>query len=102
MRRVRHKFNAQPVEFDGIKFPSKREGKRYNALKMLQLCGEVVFFLRQVPFHLPGNVVYRCDFQVFWADGHVGFEDTKGFLTAAFKRNMKQVQAMYPIKIELL
>ena len=95
-----HKFKAQQVEYDGIKFPSKKEANRYLELKLLQRAGEVVFFLRQVPFHLPGNTKYLCDFQVFWKDGTVGHEDAKGMRTKAFIRNKKQVEAIYPIKIE--
>jgi prepilin-type processing-associated H-X9-DG protein len=69
---------------------------------LLRAGGEVVFFLRQVPFHLPGGVVYRCDFQVFWADGHVSFEDAKGHRTKDFIRNKKMVESLYPVEIEEL
>jgi hypothetical protein len=51
---IYHKFRAIRCEADGIKFPSKKERKRYLELKQLQELGEVTFFLRQVPFYL-GN-----------------------------------------------
>ena len=57
------------------------------------------FFLRQIPIRLPGKVKYVCDFQVFWKDGTVTFEDVKGYKTAMYKRNKKQVEEIYPIKI---
>lgn len=100
--RARHKFHAKPTVNDGIRFDSKKEAARYETLKLLQTAGEVVFFLRQTRFHLPGNVSYSCDFLVFWADGHVSVEDVKGMRTEAYKRAKKQVEAAYPIEIEEL
>lgn len=101
-KEVRHKFNAKITERDGYKFHSKKEANRYDQLIMLQRSGEVLFFLRQVPLHLPGNVTYRVDFLVFWTDGHVSVEDVKGFITPQFIDKRKMVEALYPIKIEVL
>jgi hypothetical protein len=53
----------------------------------------------QTPIHLPGNVKYVCDFQVFWADETVTFEDVKGVKTPVYNVKKKQVEAEYPIKI---
>ena len=96
---LKHKFKAKPTETDGIKFSSKKEAKRYNNLKTLQNIGEVIFFLRQVPFHLPGRVKYVCDFFIFWANGEVTIEDVKGFKTETYKAKKKMVEAIYPIII---
>ncbi len=96
---IRHKYRAKPTELDGIKFASKKEAKRYSELKLLREAGEVVFFLRQTPLHLPGGVKYVCDFLVFWADGTVTFEDVKGMRTAQYKTKKKIVEATYPIEI---
>ncbi len=95
----RHKFKAKRVELDGIKFPSKKEARRYEELKLLIKGGEVVFFLRQVPFYLSGGVKYICDFQIFWTNGTVTFEDAKGFRTPLYIGKKKMVEAFYPIKI---
>jgi hypothetical protein len=97
---IRHKFNATRTELDGIKFPSKLEARRYAQLKALQAAGDVLFFLRQVPFHLPGGVTYRVDFQIFWADGRVSFEDAKGMATETYKIKRRQVEALFPVTIE--
>ena len=99
--RHKHKFMAVPTKADGIRFDSKKEAARYENLKLLQMAGEVVFFLRQVPFHLPGGTTYRVDFQIFWANGEVSFEDVKGMQTKEFIRAKKQVEALYPVKIEV-
>lgn len=97
----RHKFHAKPTETDGIRFDSKKEARYYLDLKLRQRAGEVVFFLRQVPFHLPGGTVYRVDFQVFEDDGTVRFIDVKGYETPEFIRAKKQVEALYPVEIEV-
>ena len=97
---IRHKYNAKPVEHDGIRFDSTKEAKRYETLKLLRAAGEVLAFLRQVPFHLPGGVRYVCDFAVFWADGSVTFEDVKGFKTESYKAKKRMVEDLYsPITI---
>lgn len=95
-----HKFKAHPTEYDNIKFSSKKEQKRYLQLKLLQSQGVIVFFLRQVPFHLIGQVKYVCDFLVFWEDGHVTIEDVKGFKTPMYILKKKQVEELYPITIQ--
>lgn len=99
----RHKYNVSPAAqrtVDGIVFDSKKEASRYRELLILKQNGEVLTFLRQVPFHLPGSTRYVCDFVVFWADGMVTFEDVKGVRTATYIKNKKQVEALYaPITI---
>jgi hypothetical protein len=99
MRSHRHKFNAKQTEVDGIKFQSKLEAKYYNQLKLRVRAKDVVFFLRQVPFHLPGGVTYRVDFQVFLSNGTVEFIDVKGLETKDFIMKKKMVEALYPVEI---
>jgi dsDNA-binding SOS-regulon protein len=96
---IKHKFRAVRTELDGIKFASKKEAKRYKELVLLKHSGEVLFFLRQVPIHLPANVRYVLDYLIFWANGEVTFEDVKGMKTAMYILKKKQVEALYPIKI---
>lgn len=96
---LRHKFKAKPCEYDDIKFASKKEAKRYLELQSLKRLGEVVFFLRQTPFHLTGGVKYVCDYLVFWKNGEVTIEDVKGMRTDMYKLKKKQVEILYPITI---
>jgi hypothetical protein len=102
MRRLfhKHKFNAKTTELDGIKFSSKKEAAYYVRLKRLVAAGDVVFFLRQVPLHLPGGVRLVVDFLEFRADGTVHFVDTKGMETESFKAKRRMIEAVYPIQIE--
>ena len=97
---TRHKFSAVQTESDGIKFSSKKEARYYQNLKLRHRAGEVLFFLRQVPIHLPGGVKLVVDFQEFHADGSVHFVDTKGFETESFKAKRRMVESLYPFKIE--
>lgn len=99
IREIKHKFNAKAQNYDGIKFPSKAELQRYIELKALIKTGEVLFFLRQVPFHLPGSIKFVCDYLVFWADGTVTFEEVKGVKTPLYIAKKKMVEAIYGIKI---
>ena len=84
---------------DGIRFPSQKEKKYYDQLVLAKRSGELAFFLRQVPLHLPGNVKYLCDFVEFWANGEVRFVDTKGYRTPMYKTKLKIVRELYPIEI---
>jgi len=100
MKYPHHKFKAQRTELDGIKFASKKEAKYYQDLKLLQQVGEVVFFLRQPRFDLPGGTKYYADFLVFWSNGTASFVDVKGHRTKSYIRAKKQVEALYPVTIE--
>lgn len=101
--RPKNKYNAKKTVRDGMTFDSKTEAQYYDHLKKLRDdTGSVLFFLRQVPFDLPGNVKYRVDFQIFWADGEITFEDVKGQETSMFKMKKKQVEDLYPIEITIV
>lgn len=101
MYRQKHKFKAKACEYNGIKFPSLLERDAYMVIERLKKAGRIVMFLRQVPFHLPGEVTYRVDFQVFWDDGTVSFIDAKGVETKEFILKKKQVEDLYPVEIEI-
>lgn len=100
--KFKHKFKAKPVDEDGHHFQSTLEWKYFKHLKLLQNTGEVVFFLKQVPFHLPGGVKYVVDYQIFYVDGSVRFVDVKGVETDTFKIKRKIVQDLYPVEIEIV
>lgn len=104
---LKHKYGAKRTEIDCIKFDSKIEAKYYQALKLHQKSGSLLFFLRQTPFHLPGGIKYVCDFTEFWAptkddQGSVVFTDVKGYDTPVSKLKRKQVEDLYGIKINIV
>ena len=102
MKKLTHKYRAKKTQNDGFNFDSKLEARFYLHLKNQQEKGNIVFFLRQVPFHLPGNVKYVCDFQVFWEDGDISFIDIKGMDTPMSKAKRKLVEGHYPLEIEVI
>lgn len=97
------KYRAQPVVIDGIRFDSKAEGKYYEELKLraASATDPLLFFLRQVPFDLPGGVKYRADFLEVYPD-QIRVIDVKGMETAQFRDKKKMVEALYPVEIELV
>ena len=97
-----HKYSAEAVVVDGIRFDSKGEARHYERLKLEQRSGHVLFFLRQVPIHLPGGTILRVDFLVFYADGTFRFLDFKGVETETFKVKKREVEFHYPIEIEVV
>lgn len=97
-----HKYYAQRQEVDGINFDSKKEARRYQALKQLQKVNEVKYFIRQPSFDIGAGVKYKADFLIVWTNGKVTIEDVKGYQTPTFKMKKKLVEAKYPIKIELI
>jgi hypothetical protein len=70
-------------------------------LKMRQSSGDVLFFLEQVPFRIPG-MKYVADFMVFLADGTVEVVDVKGRDTPMSKAKRKAVEELYPIEIKIV
>lgn len=98
----KHKYNAKKTDIDGIRFDSKKEAKYYQDLLLRQRAGEVIFFLRQTAFHLPGGVTYRVDFQEFHSDGTIHFVEIKGFETKDWIMKKKLVEALYPVEIEVI
>lgn len=99
---LRHKFRAKPVEDDGQHFSSKLEWSFYKHILLLQKTGLILFFLRQIPFHLPGGAKYVTDFQIFYTDGTIRFIDVKGMETSEFILKKKLVEAIYPVTIEVI
>ena len=101
-----HKYNAQPTEFDGIRFDSKREAERYQELQMLAAAGEIHSLQLQPRFELQpsfkrnGKTVraihYVADFQYVTQNGRHVVEDTKGMATAVFKLKKKLFLYRYP------
>lgn len=94
------KYRAKATVIDNVRFASQKEGAMYVKLKAMQAAGEILYFLMQVPFYLPGGVKYVCDFVVVCVDETLRYVDVKGFKTPVYILKKKQVEALYPVKIE--
>jgi len=104
----RSKYRNTRTEYNGMKFDSKLEAdfcKRLDLLKEGPLKESFKYYLRQVPFHLPGGIIYRVDFMEVYAYGKleiIRYTDVKGFETKEFKMKKKQVKALYGVTINIV
>lgn len=97
----KHKYGAVRSEIDGIKFPSQLEKNCYLLLKNLQDSKKIVFFLRQVPFDLPGGFRHFVDYCIFTKDTVI-FLEAKGRDLAQGKLKRKQVEDIYNIPVHVV
>lgn len=99
----RSKYGAVGVRVDGRFFHSKREARRYQQLKVLEMIGEIRNLECQVrlPLFVNGMKVttYVCDFRYITKDGRTILLDVKGMETEVFKLKKKLVQACLGIDI---
>ena len=102
LKKPRNKFNAIKTVVDGITFASKAEAEYYRQLKNSQSIGTISYFLRQVPFTLPGGTRYIVDFMIVHRNGTISYVDVKGQTLASFVRSKKQVEALYPVEITVV
>lgn len=102
---VRAKYGNHKVVIDGITFDSKKEGERYNQLRMMECAGKIHCLKMQVPFILAPAIQihgrtkpalrYFADFQYFEADAlQYTLEDVKSEIT--------RKDPVYRIKIHLM
>jgi len=94
-----HKYGAKPTEVDGIKFPSKREARRYGALKLLEKGGKISALRRQVRYRLVQVVHYVADFVYIDESGVEVVEDVKGYKTPEYKAKKKLMESQHQIVI---
>jgi hypothetical protein len=102
VKRIRHKFGAVRTTRGDRTYASKAEARYAGQLELRKAAGDVVFFLWQVPFHLPGGVKYVADFLVFEASGDVRVIDVKGHETEMFRAKKRMVEALYPVTVEVV
>ena len=97
---MKHKFGAIRCEHDGIKFPSRLERSIYVYLKEQKELGNIVMFLRQINFDLPGPSKHSVDFLVFTKD-NAFFLEAKGKDLPMGKLKRKQVEDLYCLYIHV-
>lgn len=98
------KYRAKKTVIDGIKFDSKKEAKRYIALKELEKKGNIEKlmlqprFLLQEGFRKNGKayrkIEYVADF-MYEQDGKLIIEDVKGIKTDVYKLKQKLFEKKY-------
>jgi hypothetical protein len=102
---TQHKYRAQPTIVQGIRFASKKEGKRYEELRHLEAVGAIRDLLLQPPFDLHvrgGEAVARYIADFAYVDVKTGariVEDVKGVRTPMYRLKARWVKAEYGIDI---
>lgn len=103
-----HKYNAEPVVVEGVRYASIREYDRYQELVMKQKAGLIRGLKRQRVFEFIHNGIhigkYVADATYYEpANGRKAWdlvvEDTKGVRTALYQRSKKMMLAFYGIEI---
>jgi hypothetical protein len=109
LNRKRSKYGAKAIIVDGRRFQSRLEANRYLHWQNMWQLGVIRWFIRQVPFELPGGIVYRCDFFIIGFDDvkerigtSVTIEDCKGVLTRLSATKIAQVEHLYGVKIDII
>ena len=101
----KNKYHAQKTEVDGIVFDSKKEANRYCELKLLEKAKAIQDLRCQVAFPLVKKsefgkeIKYVADF-VYYDNGHLVVEDTKGYRTDVYKLKKRLMAEYYGIKIK--
>lgn len=97
------KYRAKQCLVDGIRFASQAEGRRFAALKIELLAGEIEGLELQprFPFEIDGErmFVYIADF-AYLRKGKEVVEDVKGVKTPVYKLKKKIIEKTYKIKIK--
>ena len=96
MRKNNTKLNNQAVVIDGIEFQSKKEGKRYSELKLLERAGEISNLELQKRYEL-----IPAQYEIVETGEYYKVGDKKG--QAKTKRVcIEQSIALAPVKIHTL
>lgn len=89
------KYKNKPVYFNGNRFHSKKEARRYIKLLDMFGKGEIENLELQPRFKFPPGFSYYADFR-YVKNGKVVVEDTKGFRTEEFIIKKKCMEYFYP------
>lgn len=119
------KYHSQKTIVDGIIFQSKKEGRRYFELRLMEKAGKIADLQRQVKYVLipaqyegtgeyykkgihkgeekkrlvEHEISYVADF-VYEQDGETIVEDTKGYRTDIYIAKRKMMLYFHGIKIK--
>lgn len=100
------KYGNKITEVNGIAFDSKKEAAYYEDLLWRQRTGAVKSielqpeFVLQPAYEVAGKkirpIIYKADFKVTEADGHIYYVDTKGMRTQVYLIKKKMLLYRYP------
>lgn len=100
------KYGNKITEVNGLAFDSQKEAAYYEDLLWQQRTGAVKSielqpeFVLQPAYEVAGKkirpIIYRADFKVTEADGHIYYVDTKGMRTQVYLIKKKMLLYKYP------
>ncbi len=102
------KYGSHALVYEGVRYHSKAELRFEMRLRLLRAAGRVAWWVRQVPFALPGDEKtirakkYLLDFLVVLDTGLTRLIDVKGFQTQNSATKISVVQATHHVTIELV
>lgn len=108
------KYRNKITVVDGLKFDSKKEGARWQELKLLERAGKIEHLERQIKIQLAPSVKFEgekrakpalvsiLDFR-YLEDGLIVYEDTKSSatITTAFQIKRHLLKALCNIDVRL-
>ena len=100
-KKIYHKYGATRTARHGVKFDSRLEADCASVLEELKKVGAVLFYLRQVPIDLPGNIRHRVDFLVFTPTAAY-FLEAKGRDLSEGKARRKIAEAVTGVEIHVV
>ncbi len=101
-KKKRHKYNAVAKVIDGIRFDSTAEANYYEELKLRVAANDLLYFLRQVPIHLPSGEKMRVDFMLVYPNQQIQYVDVKGHETRHWAAKKNRVEKFYPFVIDIV
>lgn len=114
MYKKSNKYHNKKVEYNGIKFDSKKEMQRYKELELMQdtdyICNlelQKKFLLQEGYINAKGKkirpIYYIADFFYYdYIDSKWVVEDTKGIRTEVYKLKKKLFEYKYNLTIDEL
>jgi len=102
---MKSKYHAIKEKVDGITFASRKEASRYRQLKLMERAKAIQDLQIQVKFPLipksefGREIRYIADF-VYYEDGHMVVEDTKGYRTDVYKLKARLFAERYGFQIK--
>ena len=103
-----NKYGNKKIEYDGIKFDSKKENVRYKELRLLERAGLITDLKLQTSFELQPSfkrngktiraITYKSDFDYITKDGKHIVEDVKSKATEkdkVYRIKRKMLQYKY-------
>ena len=96
------KYGNIRAEAAGMKFDSRREARRWMALRREERAGAIRNLKRQIVYPITVNGMHVCDYRadfVYERDGELVVEDSKGFRTDTYRLKAKLMLACHGLTV---